>query len=133
MSGKHKVVAADYDAASGSKTGYVIGFGLSVTITAIAFLLVHTHVTHHHQYPSDGFMMIALPILAVIQLIVQMVFFLHLNRESKPRWNMVALAFAITVIVILVAGSLWIISNLNYRMMYSPSQINQYLKNQDDL
>lgn len=133
MSSKQPVTTSSHDVGTGSKTTYIIGFALSVVLTASAFLLVHTHVAHHHQYPSDNFMMTALPILAVVQLFVQLIFFLHLGRESKPRWNAAALAFALTVVLILVVGSLWIMSNLNYRMMYSPSQINRYLKSQGDL
>lgn len=133
MSAQHKITVASHDAGAGTKTSYAIGFVLSIVLTAAAFLLVHIHVVHHHQTPSDNFMMAALPILAVIQLFIQLIFFLHLSRESKPRWNALALLFAITVVVILVIGSLWIMSNLNYRMMYSPSQVNQYLKSQGDL
>ncbi len=133
MTDTKKVITSSHDAGAGSKTSYIIGFALSIILTLVAFLLVHIHVAHHHTYPPDSFMMIILPVLAVIQLFVQLIFFLHLSRESKPRWNALALSFAITVIVILVIGSLWIMSNLNYRMMYSPTQINQYLKNQDNL
>lgn len=127
------VVSDHHGAASGSKKTYTIGFTLSLILTAAAFKLVKIHVAHHHSYPSDGFMLAALPLLAVTQLFVQMVCFLHLGRESKPRWNAYAFAFAITVVVILVIGSLWIMSNLNYRMTSSPSSIDRYLKSQGDL
>ena len=133
MSGHRQVVTVNHDASLGTRAAYVTGFLLSLVLTVIAYALVRIHVAHHHQYPSDNFMMAALPLLAVVQLFVQMVFFLHLGRGSKPRWNIMALAFALIVVVILVVGSLWIMSNLNYRMMSSPSQINQYLNNQGDL
>lgn len=133
MSDKSKIITSSHDVGLGSKKAYIVGFLLSLTLTGLAFLLVHIHVAHHHQFPPDSFMVAVLPVLAVVQLFVQMVFFLHLGRESKPRWNVLAFAFAITIVVILVIGSLWIMSNLNYRMMYSPSQINQYLKSQGDL
>lgn len=133
MSDKHKVVVASHDAASGSKTTYIVGFGLSIILTGLAFLLVQVHVSHRHLYPSDNSVLAGLAALAIIQLFVQLTFFLHLSRESKPRWNALALALAVTVVVILVAGSLWIMSNLNYRMMSSPTEVNQYLKSQGDL
>ncbi len=133
MSDNHKIIAASHDAGTGSKKTYIIGFALSLALTGVAFMLVHIHVAHHHQYPSSSFIIGTLSLLAVVQLFVQLVFFLHLSRESKPRWNAAVLAFAVTVIVILVAGSLWIMSSLNYRMMYSPSQTSQYLKSQGDL
>jgi heme/copper-type cytochrome/quinol oxidase subunit 4 len=53
--------------------------------------------------------------LAIAQLITQLLFFLHLEKEPKPRWNLLVLSFAVTVAVILVFGSLWIMQNLNYR------------------
>jgi cytochrome o ubiquinol oxidase subunit IV len=52
--------------------------------------------------------------LALVQLFIQLIFFLHLGRESKPRWNLSALAFAVIVVVILVFGSLWIMASLDY-------------------
>lgn len=133
MSSKRKVVASDHDAGRGNLRTYQIGFAVSVVLTLIAFALVRVHVAHHHTYPSDNLMMALLPLLAVIQLFVQLVFFLHLGRESKPRWNAYALAFAVTVVVILVGGSLWIMSNLNYRMISSPVQIQRYINSQGDL
>lgn len=129
----HTPITSSHDVGAGSKRAYIAGFALSVALTLIAFALVKTHVDHQHGYPSDNFMMVSLLALAVLQLFVQMVFFLHIRRGSKPRWNAWAFAFAAVVVAILVIGSLWIMSNLNYRMMYSPSQINQYLKEQDRL
>lgn len=133
MSEEHKVIVSKHDAASGTRRTYVAGFLISVALTFVAFGLVHVHVAHDHTYPSDNFMMAALPLLAVIQLFVQLVFFLHLGRESKPRWNAYALLFAFIAVFILVIGSLWIMSNLNYRMIYSPKQIQRYLDSQGDL
>lgn len=133
MSENHKIVAASHDAAAGTRARYTTGFILSVALTGVAFALVHIHVAHHHTYPSDNFMKAVLPTLAVIQLFIQLVCFLHVGRESKPRWNAYALAFAATVVVILVIGSLWIMSNLNYRMISSPVQIQRYVNSQGDL
>ncbi len=133
MSGKPKVVASEHDVAQGTKATYIAGFAISVILTFVAFALVKIHVDHHHAYPSDNFMMAALPALAVVQLFVQLVFFLHMGRESKPRWNAWALSFAITVVVILVIGTLWIMSNLNYRMISSPLEIQRYVNSQGDL
>jgi len=128
-----QIVTSDHDVGTGSVKTYLAGFLISLALTGTAFLLVKIHVDHQHTYPSDGFMMVSLVSLAVTQLFVQLVFFLHLGRESKPRWNAYALTFAVTVVVILVIGSLWIMSNLNYRMMSSPTLIREYLKSQGDL
>jgi cytochrome o ubiquinol oxidase operon protein cyoD len=130
---KRAVVSSSHDVGADSKKAYITGFVLSVVLTLIAFGLVNTHVTHRHEYPSDNFMVVSLLALAVVQLFVQMVFFLHIRRGGKPRWNAWAFGFAVTVVVILVIGSLWIMSNLNHRMGYSPSQMNHYLKEQDRL
>lgn len=116
-----------------SKATYITGYVLSTILTLAAYVLVSVHINHQHNYPSDSFMQIALPVLAVIQLFVQMILFLGLGRDKKPRWNTYAFIFAGTIVLIIVIGSLWIMSNLNYRMMYSPNQINKYLHSEGDL
>jgi cytochrome o ubiquinol oxidase subunit IV len=125
--------AHDNTAAEGSRWTYITGFFLSLVLTLTAFWLVHKHLASHHEFPSDSFMIIAILGLAVVQLLVQLIFFLHLDSESKPRWNLQVLMFMMMVLLIIVIGSLWIMSNLNYRMMGSPSQVNQYIQSQDGL
>jgi len=126
------------EASHGSFRMYLAGYGLSLGLTGTAFWLVHKHLLSHHTTPSDNVVLAALAALAITQLFVQLVFFLHLDRESKPRWNNVVLAFAATVVVILVVGSIWIMTNLNYHhegyghthdghALTSPSQTNQYI------
>jgi cytochrome o ubiquinol oxidase operon protein cyoD len=122
-----------FSTGAGSRLNYIIGFTLSLGLTLTAFWLVHKHVANGHQYPSDKFMVTAVMALAIVQLIVQLVYFLHLDRESKPRWNLGALLFMLMVLLIIVIGSLWIMSNLNYRMLGSPTQVNQYIQSQDGL
>ncbi|MGH7157189.1 MAG: cytochrome o ubiquinol oxidase subunit IV [Candidatus Saccharimonadales bacterium] len=108
---------------------YTAGFILSLSLTSFSFYLVHRHVASGHVSPTDKFMVIALSVLAVTQLFVQLIFFLHLDRESKPRWNLTVLMFALIVVFIIVAGSLWIMYHLNYNM--SPQQMNNYMLRQD--
>jgi cytochrome o ubiquinol oxidase operon protein cyoD len=110
---------------------YIAGYVLSLGLTGTAFWLVHKHLQSHHLTPSDRFILTALAALAITQLLVQLVFFLHLDRESKPRWNLAALGFAAIVVVILVAGSIWIMTNLNYHHVrdahdhqLTPAQLN---------
>lgn len=57
---------------------------------------------------------------ALFQALVQLLFFLHLGIESKPRWNLMTFLFLLLVIVVLVGGSLWIMHNLDYNMMPMP-------------
>jgi len=54
---------------------------------------------------------------AVVQIMVHLVCFLHMNTSSSERWNVVALAFTVLIIAILVVGSIWIMWNLNLNMM----------------
>ena len=126
------------EASQGRIRTYLIGYVLSLGLTGTAFWLVHKHVATDHAFPTDTFMFWALSALALTQLFVQLVFFLHLDRESKPRWNNVVLGFAAIVVVILVGGSIWIMTNLNYhhprfghthtgQALTSPSQTNQYI------
>lgn len=90
---------------------YVIGFVSSIILTLVAYILVVNHV-------MSGAGLVAVIVgLAIIQLFVQLFFFLHLGEESKPRWNLMALLFAAMVVIIVVFGSLWIMNNLNYNMM----------------
>lgn len=116
-----------------SKTMYMTGYVLSVFLTLTAYVLVSIHINNQHSYPSDLAMKVSLLVLAVTQLFVQMVLFLGLGRDKKPHWNSYAFIFAITIVLIIAVGSLWIMSNLNYNMMYSPDQINKYLHSEGDL
>lgn len=69
--------------------------------------------------------------LAAAQMVIQLVFFLHLGNESSPKWNLAAFAFMLLMLGILVIGSLWIMNNLNYNMMMSPQEMNQYMLEQN--
>ena len=108
---------------------YVIGFSASVLLSLEAYILVSRHELSGHG------LLIVLVGLALVQLIVQLLFFLHLGRETKPRLRLVALAGVVMVILILVFGSLWIMHNLNYshNRLLSPSQVNTYINSQDGL
>lgn len=129
MSDKHAKPPVKTDPSYGSIFTYVSGYVLSLALTICAYWLVKLHISHHHLSPTDTFMVIGLSVLALTQLVAQLVFFLHLDRESKPRWNIVVLCFAVVFVVIVVAGSLWIMYHLNYNM--SPKQQDNYLLHQD--
>jgi cytochrome o ubiquinol oxidase operon protein cyoD len=110
-------------ATDASMRAYVIGFVLSLVLTLSSYLLVA-----HHGLERRG-LIVATVVLAITQFFVQMVYFLHLGFETKPRWKLMVFGFMTLIVLILVLGSLWIMSNLNYRM--TPKQIKQYLKSQD--
>ncbi len=101
----------------GTSGSYVAGYILSLILTVTAFILVANQVF------SGRFLVLAIVELAIAQLLVQLLLFLHLDRESKPRWNLLAFLFAVLVVGILVFGSLWIMHNLNYHMS-SPSEMD---------
>jgi cytochrome o ubiquinol oxidase operon protein cyoD len=105
---------------------YLSGFLLSLALTLAAFFLVSRHTLSHSA------LVLTIAGLAVLQLLVQLIFFLNLDRERSPRWNLQAALFALTVVVIVAGGSLWIMHNLNYHMT-TPSEVNKYLQNQDGL
>ncbi len=117
------VVASHKDAQRYSLKTYITGYILSVALTLTAYLLVKEHTFDRRA------LIAGVAVLAISQFIVQMLFFLHLGLETKPRWKLVVMGFMLGVILIIVFGSLWIMYNLNYRM--TPQQVNHYLKSQD--
>jgi cytochrome o ubiquinol oxidase operon protein cyoD len=124
---KQQIIVSHHDAGQGTPRSYTTGFLLSLLLTFMAYFIVQLHL--NHQNFSHLFVMVAIIVLAIVQLIVQLIYFLHLDRESKPRWNLTILAFALIVVIILVFGSLWIMYNLNNRM--TPRQMQNYMNSQD--
>jgi cytochrome o ubiquinol oxidase operon protein cyoD len=101
---------------------YLTGYLVSIWLTFTAYFLVV------HGGMSNNTIIAWIIGLALTQFVIQLVFFLHLGKETKPRWKLAVFVFMIMVVLILVFGSLWIMSNLNYRM--TPEQIKTYLSNQ---
>lgn len=96
----------------GSYQGYMRGFILSVILTAIPFGLVMTGVIENR-----GVTVAIVLLCALIQVFVHMVYFLHMNTRSDEGWNFIAVIFTIVVVVIMLAGSLWVMYNMNTNMM----------------
>lgn len=111
---------------SKTRNMYIIGFVSSIVLTIIAFGIVSLHLETHHEIPSHEIIVPVLLGLAVVQLFVQIIFFLHLGKESKPRLNLMAFLFMLLVVVIVVFGSLWIMQNLDYNMQHNPD-IDEYI------
>jgi len=99
-------------AAHGSLKGYLIGFVLSVILTAIPFWLVMTGAIDNKQATA-----IVVMAFAAVQIVVHMVFFLHMNTASEGGWSMLALIFTLILVVIVLTGSLWVMYHLNANMM----------------
>lgn len=101
-----------HDASHGSLRGYLIGFALSVILTIIPFWLVMTGVLDSKR--ATG---LAIAALAIVQIVVHMIYFLHMNTRSQGGWLMMALIFTVIMVVIAVAGSIWVMYHLNANMM----------------
>lgn len=93
---------------------YLLGYGISLVLTLAAFGLVQKHVDTGHAFPSHGALAFALVVLAIGQLAVQLVCFLHLDQEKKPRWNLAILALAAFIVAVIVGGTLWIMNHLEH-------------------
>ena len=91
---------------------YVTGFVLSVVLTAIPFWLVMNGVI-----ASAGMTAAVILGFAAVQIVVHMVYFLHMNARSEGGWNMLALIFTVVLVVIVLSGSLWVMYHLNANMM----------------
>lgn len=120
-------IVMEHDAHSLSLGKYIAGFVLSIGVTLLAYWLAT------HQSVSKSQAVAGLTVLALTQFVVQMLLFLHAGDERRPRWKLGVLFLMLSLVLILVLGSLWIMHNLNYRMMASPQQTEQYLKSQDSL
>lgn len=98
--------------AHGSLRSYLIGFGLSVVLTAIPFWLVMSGVIA--SKPATAIVIMA---LAAVQVVVHMIYFLHMNTRAEEGWTMMALIFTVIMVVIALSGTLWVMYHLNVNMM----------------
>ena len=89
----------------------LLGFVLSLLL----IVAMHRFATMHHLAGTT--LTVTIFGFALLQAVVQLLFFLHLGLESKPHWNTISFFFMVLVAVILIGGSLWIVQNLNYNMM----------------
>jgi cytochrome o ubiquinol oxidase operon protein cyoD len=108
----HSADAHPYShAPHGSLRGYLTGFGLSVLLTAIPFWLVMSGAP-----PGPAVTGLLIAGFAMVQIVVHIVFFLHMSPRSEGGWNMMAMAFTVIIVIIAVAGSVWIMQHLNANM-----------------
>ena len=102
-----------------SMRDYVIGFVLSVILTAIPFWLV---MTMPLSAGATGAIIMG---FAVVQIVVHMIFFLHMTPKAEGGWSLTSLVFTVIVVGIMLAGSLWVMHHLNTNMMPMPHDMNQ--------
>lgn len=103
---------ADGGAPHGTRRSYLIGFALSVLLTAVPFAIVMADGLVGPQTAAAVCM-----VFAVVQILVHMIYFLHMNTKSENGWTMMALIFTIIVVVIALTGSLWVMYHMNANMM----------------
>lgn len=95
----------------GTYKSYILGFILSIALTLLSYFAA-----------TSGSFTVAITyglitLLAVAQLFVQLIFFLHLNSSEGGKWNLASFVFTVLIVAILVIGSLWVMHNMNYNMM----------------
>jgi cytochrome o ubiquinol oxidase operon protein cyoD len=95
-----------------SVKGYLTGFFWSVVLTAIPFWLVIAKVL-----PSSGITALVILGFAMAQIVVHMVYFLHMNTRVEGGWSMLALLFTGVLVLIMLSGSIWVMYHLNTNMM----------------
>ncbi len=105
---------------------YVTGF-----VAAIALSFISYTVATGSAVSSPGATMAVLLVLAAIQLAIQLICFLHLGANDRSRDRTITLLFTLTMMLVIVIGSLWIMKNLDYRMGMSPEAMNEYMLKQN--
>ena len=126
------MTTASYDRAPGDTTAppgaqatppagflvYTIGLVLAVVLTATSFWVANTSLLWAPGVP------LGLGVLAIAQMGIHLVFFLHITTGPDNTNNVLALAFGVLIVALVIAGSLWIMTNLNENMMMSPELMN---------
>jgi len=108
-----------HDGANGHSAGgthvdlrsYLTGFGLAVVLTAIPFYLVMTKAA------SPSVLLPTILLVGAVQMLVHIKYFLHLNDPENGTWNMMALLLTVIIVFIVLAGTLWVMLELNHNMM----------------
>jgi cytochrome o ubiquinol oxidase subunit IV len=91
--------------------GYLIGLGLAILLTATSFFVAGTDLVWQPSIPF------AIIVLAIAQMGVHLVFFLHITTGPDNSNNVLALAFGLLIVFLVIGGSLWIMANLNHNML----------------
>lgn len=103
----------------GTTASYIIGFVLSLVFTAIPYYMVVNKTL------SGSALLLIIMVIAVLQMIIQIVFFLHLGRGPKPLYNVVFFVATVGLILVVVGGSVFIMNNLHYNM--APADVDKHL------
>ena len=109
---EHSNAPEDHSGYHASVNGYLTGFCLSVVLTAIPFWLVMGKIL-----PTSGITALVILGFAMVQIVVHMVYFLHMNTRVEGGWSMLALLFTAVLVLIMLSGSIWVMYHLNTNMM----------------
>ena len=105
----------------GSLRGYLTGFVVAAILTVIPFWLVMGHAIADKQL-----LILVILALAIVQIFVHIVFFLHLDTRSESGWNMMTFIFTAVLVVIVLGASIWVMYNENVNMMPMSPQYQQH-------
>lgn len=104
----------------GNYKSYITGFVLSVLLTAVPFWVVLGEPDIH-----VGWAIAIIAGLGAIQVVVHIVYFLHVTVKAEAGWQAMSLGFTVILLVIVLAGSIWVMFHLNSNMMPAHEQIEQ--------
>ncbi len=102
---------AGRNAVAAGVAGYLVGLVLASVLTVVSFYLLKSHLVWAPSIP------VAIGVLAVAQMGVHLVFFLHITSGPDNTNNVMALAFGVLIVMLVMIGSLWIMSHMNHNMM----------------
>ncbi len=111
MKNTFDVVDNKFEKSRSALRSYITGFILSLIFTLIPYGMVTMHI-----FEMRG-LIVGIVLFAIVQLFVQVLFFIHLPRTVRPYWNLFVFVFTLLIISFLVVGSLWIMYHLNVNMM----------------
>ena len=105
---------------------YIVGALLAGVTTIIVYL-----AAANHWFASNSDLALFALALAAVQLVIQLISFLHLDSEAKPRWQLHSFWFIFVMAVVIVVGSIWIMMNLDYNMGMTSHQMEEYMMKQN--
>ena len=104
----------EHEESTANVLSYTTGLGLAVLLTVASFVVAQTNLLWPPGIP------VGLIVLAFAQIGIHLVFFLHLGSSPDSTNNILALAFGVLIVFLVIIGSVWIIANLNWNMMEMP-------------
>ncbi|MUT67901.1 cytochrome o ubiquinol oxidase subunit IV [Paenibacillus sp. NEAU-GSW1] len=104
MAGPNAHNSHDSHESHGSMKSYVIGFLLSIVLTILPLVVVMNDMM------SRTATVVFILIMAALQFIVQLFFFMHIREDKKPHYNVISLIFGLVILVTIVGGSIWIMA-----------------------